>query len=499
MISQKNIALFVIIAAIFGGLLIPILSFNLAFATSQSEGGEVTGGNGGSEGGEDQSEPQPQPEPEPEPEPGIIPGPEQPIDPCEENPEAEGCEPEPPIDPCIEDPTAEGCEPASVPTPRVTEPPDDDCLYDPSLPKCAPIDGECPEGFNMNEDGQCYPDKPCPTGFERRNEDETGTCYPIDGGSPSPTPTVTPTGNQTEPAPLVNETTPTTNQTTPAPAALQISTDKKIYNLGEMVTITVKNNGNETALLPNGALGIGIKNLDTGKSYRIIATQALVHLEPGESKSIGWNQNDAEGEQAIPGNYRASVNPDSFADFKIQKLLSPPPPSSSLPPINIVIVTEINTQIKNYYSTITTPTPTSCTTPQEKTIPLGPGTIANKGMRILAVFDPCRLVDGGAILNLPSSNNNLKLLAVDLEGSGSNTEVHKAVVMDLQRIQRITNNQILYNVGFRETVTGESPITDNTDTIRDINALFLWNDSTRRINFINDNSIALNAILSSSD
>jgi hypothetical protein len=135
---------------------------------------------------------------------------------------------------------------------------------------------------------------------------------------------------------------------------------------------------------------------------------------------------------------------------------------------------------------------------QEKTISLGQGTIANNGMRILAVFDPCRLVDGGAILNLPSNNNNLKLLAVDLEGSGSNTEVHKAVVMDLQRIQRITNNQVLYNIGFRETVTGESPITDNTDTIRDVNALFLWNDSTRRINFVSDNSIALNAILSSS-
>jgi hypothetical protein len=68
--------------------------------------------------------------------------------------------------------------------------------------------------------------------------------------------------------------------------------------------------------------------------------------------------------------------------------------------------------------------------------------------------------------------------------------------MDLQRIQRITNNQILYDVGFRGTVTGESPITDNTDTIQDINALFLWNDSTSRINFVDDNSMALNAILS---
>jgi len=57
--------------------------------------------------------------------------------------------------------------------------PDDDCLFDPSLPKCAPIEGECPDGFVMNEDGQCYPNKPCPVGYERRDDDETGTCYSV--------------------------------------------------------------------------------------------------------------------------------------------------------------------------------------------------------------------------------------------------------------------------------------------------------------------------------
>jgi alpha/beta hydrolase family protein len=31
------------------------------------------------------------------------------VDPCEENPAAEGCAPEPPVDPCIENPSAEGC------------------------------------------------------------------------------------------------------------------------------------------------------------------------------------------------------------------------------------------------------------------------------------------------------------------------------------------------------------------------------------------------------
>jgi hypothetical protein len=363
----QNIALLVVIVAIFSGLLGHIPNVDYASATSNEEGDDGNGGGGGAPDPEPESEP----EPDPDPDPGLVPEPEPPEDPCEENPDAEGCEPESPIDPCIEDPTAEGCEPPDpiTPPPRVPEPPDDACLFDPSLPKCAPIDGKCPDGFLMNENEQCFPDKPCPTGFEKRDEDETGKCYPI-GATPIPTPEPTPT----------------------------------------------------------------------------------------------------------------------------------PTPTPSPKPIPIVIIIDINTQIRNYYSTLTvtsTSTPTSCTTPQDKTISLGPGTMANNGLRLLAVFEPCRLVDGSAILNLPSGNN-LKLLAIDLEGSGSNIVVHKAVVIETQGTQRVTNNQVLYNVGFTGTVTGQSPITENADTIQDINALFLWNDSPRQINFVDDNSIALNAVLSPS-
>jgi hypothetical protein len=62
--------------------------------------------------------------------------------------------------------------------------PDDDCIFDPSLPKCSPIDGKCPAGFLMNEDEQCFPDKPCPAGFTKLDEDETGACYPTGTTTP---------------------------------------------------------------------------------------------------------------------------------------------------------------------------------------------------------------------------------------------------------------------------------------------------------------------------
>jgi hypothetical protein len=59
-------------------------------------------------------------------------------------------------------------------------PPDDSCLFNPSLNKCNPDqNGNCPSGFSLNGKEQCIPDKSCPFGFARHNDDETGTCYPV--------------------------------------------------------------------------------------------------------------------------------------------------------------------------------------------------------------------------------------------------------------------------------------------------------------------------------
>lgn len=60
--------------------------------------------------------------------------------------------------------------------------PDGDCLFDPSLPKCAPDEnGNCPEGFNTNEDGQCFPaHNRCPEGYHSHEDDESGKCISDD-------------------------------------------------------------------------------------------------------------------------------------------------------------------------------------------------------------------------------------------------------------------------------------------------------------------------------
>lgn len=65
------------------------------------------------------------------------------------------------------------------PQPNDTEPggPDEQCLFDPSLPHCAPVDGECPDGFAMNANDQCFPTGGCPDGYHSIEDDESGTCY----------------------------------------------------------------------------------------------------------------------------------------------------------------------------------------------------------------------------------------------------------------------------------------------------------------------------------
>ena len=64
------------------------------------------------------------------------------------------------------------------------EPPEDEpsiCFFEPNNEACNPDEnGNCPEGFGMNEDGQCIPQQSCPEGFHRANDDETGRCIDED-------------------------------------------------------------------------------------------------------------------------------------------------------------------------------------------------------------------------------------------------------------------------------------------------------------------------------
>lgn len=89
---------------------------------------------------------------------------------------------------------------------------------------------------------------------------------------------------------------------------LNITTDKQIYNPGEIVSISIKNLGSEELTFPNSALGLKIGNLATNELYPILSSQVITILGPGDSKSLQWDQIGIDGNQAPSGNYSASVN-----------------------------------------------------------------------------------------------------------------------------------------------------------------------------------------------
>jgi hypothetical protein len=89
---------------------------------------------------------------------------------------------------------------------------------------------------------------------------------------------------------------------------ISITTDKQIYNPGEIVSISITIRGSEQLTFPNSALGLTIRNLATNELYPILSSQVITILSPGDSKSLRWDQMAIDGIQAPSGNYSASVN-----------------------------------------------------------------------------------------------------------------------------------------------------------------------------------------------
>lgn len=83
---------------------------------------------------------------------------------------------------------------------------------------------------------------------------------------------------------------------------LVVTTNEAAYDVGEPVTITVKNIGDRTLTFPDSSLGLEIENVDSGQKYSVISAQVITELQPGESKEIMWD------EDAPAGDYTATVH-----------------------------------------------------------------------------------------------------------------------------------------------------------------------------------------------
>jgi hypothetical protein len=90
-------------------------------------------------------------------------------------------------------------------------------------------------------------------------------------------------------------------------SVLVITTNEARYRVGEPVTFTVKNIGDQTLTFPNSAVGLKIQNMNTGQVYSVAATQVTSELEPGASRMLTWNQDGGNGNNVPAGDYIATV------------------------------------------------------------------------------------------------------------------------------------------------------------------------------------------------
>lgn len=88
---------------------------------------------------------------------------------------------------------------------------------------------------------------------------------------------------------------------------LVITTNEARYRIGESVTITVKNIGDETLTFSDSALGLKFQNTNTGQMYGAATTKVMTELVPGASKTLTWNQQDGSGNNVPAGDYTATV------------------------------------------------------------------------------------------------------------------------------------------------------------------------------------------------
>lgn len=98
-----------------------------------------------------------------------------------------------------------------------------------------------------------------------------------------------------------------------AQKGLTLTTDKSSYNLGEQVTITVTNNGDETVTIPNGYV---ILNEAGEEIYRPNVLCYMPPLAPGETYVYVWDQICDDGKSAIAGDYTIDTYFDS-TDVKL--------------------------------------------------------------------------------------------------------------------------------------------------------------------------------------
>jgi len=108
------------------------------------------------------------------------------------------------------------------------------------------------------------------------------------------------------------------------PNGISLRTDKKVYKIGEKVTIILENNSNKIIYLRNSVPWRIERRIENKwvVVFTPIALQVITPLNPGSSRKWVWPQRDGEGKQVSEGKYKVVLIVDNEileAYFEIRK------------------------------------------------------------------------------------------------------------------------------------------------------------------------------------
>lgn len=98
---------------------------------------------------------------------------------------------------------------------------------------------------------------------------------------------------------------------------LVVTTDEATYDVGEPVTITVKNIGDQTLTFPDSSLGLEIEHADSGQKYSVTSAQVITKLQPGQSKEITWDDDAPAGDYTATARTTPEDNVSAQVSFTI--------------------------------------------------------------------------------------------------------------------------------------------------------------------------------------
>ena len=125
------------------------------------------------------------------------------------------------------------------------------------------------------------------------------------------------------------------------------------------------------------------------------------------------------------------------------------------------------------------------------TIKLAKSSMSSGALFPLADVEPYSVIGGHITANLPSSSQQ-NIVVAEISDNG---QILHAVILDLKQITGSNLDQnSLYESNLGSDISGTNPFTGNSDEVKSITNLFLWNNNQQAIGFDNANGVTMNLI-----